>query len=508
MKKLLLLLLLVLLVGCGSSGKTDKIEDHYRNVYVPFLYSFYDTTGDGVGDIQGLIKQLDYISCPETGLGADAIWMLPIHPATSYHGYDVTDYKEINPLHGTLDDFDQLVAAANKRGVILILDLIMNHTSIMHPWFTAALQEIREDLPYHYFYYYNIVEGKPPGSSWYSAGKDYFYEGDFWAGMPDLNFNNPEVKREFEEIVRFWIDRGIRGFRLDAAKHIFHTERENIAFWTWFSEMVHEIDPDIFLVAEVWDADVVVMPYYETGLTSMFNFRFEGAGGVISQAIRNQSGASLPTEIFRMDRHISGRNPDSMSSIFISNHDTNRSADWLRVEEERKIAAAAYLFIPGVSYIYYGEEIAMTGTGRDENKRAPMIWSLTRQAGETRGPRAMDRIPDLGEGVEEALLRPDSLLNYYREIIAIKNRHPEIARGTPEEIKTDIVAVAMYSLTWNEKTVYIVHNFSTEAVTVAVDVGSRVKIAENLNPNCTEGSGFGLSNGELTLPRYGTAVLR
>jgi len=512
-----LFLLLGIFSACDSRDSLEEVQvrDHFRNVYVVFVYSFYDTTGDGVGDLQGVIRQLDYISCPEVGLGADAIWMLPIHPAVSYHGYDVTDFMAINPLFGTLEDFDELIAAANERGVSIILDLVINHTSDRHPWFMNARYEIRHETERHYFYFYNIVQGRPPGSSWYSLMRGYYYEGFFWSGMPDLNFNNPDVKAEIEEVVRFWLDRGVHGFRLDAVKHIFPTEPENHVFWAWFSDMVRAIDPNVFIVGEVWDNENVIMPYYGTGFNSLFNFRFEGQDGLVNQAIQSQNGNALVSQIVRTTALIQHFAPEDdadilvlMDSVFLSNHDTNRSGDFLETEAQRKLAAAIYLLIPGVSYIYYGEEISMTGSGRDENKRAPMLWSMEDQTGQTRGPRDMNVRPQLAEGVAEALARPDSLLNYYRAVIAAKNRHPEIARGMPGAIGSGPASVVMYEVVFDGRRVIIAHNFSPDAVGFEVDFGDAVEIVERLNPHDIYGGGFYLDVGELVLPGYGTVIIR
>ena len=492
--------------GAVTSSGATGLSSHYSNVYVVFVYSFYDSDGDGVGDLQGVIQNLDYIANPETGLGANAIWMLPIHPATSYHMYDVTDYKGINPLYGTLDDFDQLVEAANERGISIIMDLVVNHTSLQHPWFLSALQEIREGLDKHYYHYYNFATENLP--NYHPTIDGHYYEGVFWSGMPDLNFDSPEVKREVEEIVDFWLDRGVLGFRLDAAKHIYNTNPQNHEFWKWFTDMVYAKNPDTFLVAEVWEPETVVLPYYETGLTSLFNFRFEGSDGVISQAIRTSWASDFNNQVVRFSTLIHGLNPNAMDSIFLSNHDTNRSSSWLTTEETRKLAAAMYLMIPGVSYIYYGEELSMTGSGRDENKRAPMIWSISDQTGQTRGPAGMDQIPQLSEGVAEALERPGSLLNYYRQILGIKKRHPEIAMGMPTAIRSDGRSLAIYEVAHNGSRVIVAHNLSSEAIEIVVDLGDNVSIAERLNPSDADGGGFNWDGTTLAMPGYGTAVLR
>jgi glycosidase len=324
--------------------------------------------------------------------------------------------------------------------------------------------------------------------------------------------DNGELRQEIADIAKFWLDKGVGGFRLDAAKHVYNTERENVEFWTWFSDECKKLNPDVYLVAEVWDTDAAIMPYYTTGLSSMFNFSYSGATGNIAGAIRRGNGQALANQIAAFDKLIKAKDPSAINALFLSNHDNDRSSGYFGSDEaQMKMAAAIYILIPGNSFIYYGEEIAMTGRGKDENKRAPMVWAVADKTGQANGPAAMSERPDLAEGVTEQLAREDSLLNYYRKLIAAKNNHPAIARGIPAAIETDAKELCVYSVTYGEEMLLVAHNLSDEPVTGAVlsEVSEKMKLAETFC--ATDGSAgknaFGWDGTALTLPGYGTAIL-
>src|SRR5690349_4187907 len=214
--------------------------------YEVFVQSFADSNGDGKGDFNGLTAKLDYLK----DLGVGGIWMMPIMPSPTYHKYDVTDYKAVHPDYGTKEDFQKLVDEAHKRGIRIIIDLILNHSGSDHPWFKSAIKG--KDSPYRDYYVWSRKDSvrsqiaKKATSfdsdnltQWHAVNGDttqeHFY-GFFWSGMPDLNFDNPKVKAEFVDIGNFWLtDMKVDGFRLDAARHIFPSDRaeDNHAFWVW-----------------------------------------------------------------------------------------------------------------------------------------------------------------------------------------------------------------------------------------------------------------------------------
>lgn len=243
------------LTACGKgedwrSKEVPVIDDNYRTWYEIFVYSFNDSDGDRVGDLQGVISKLDYVS----DMGFNGIWLMPIMPSPSYHKYDVTDYQAIDPLYGTMEDFDRLVEECDRRGIKLIIDLVLNHTSSEHPWFTAACEYLgqleegeepsAEDCPY--YAYYNFVKGNPSSPTYYQVGgTDYYYEGAFSDQMPDVNFDCEALRKEFEEIMSFWLNKGVGGFRLDAVKHFYgEATSKNVEVLTWVNDYVKYIDPN------------------------------------------------------------------------------------------------------------------------------------------------------------------------------------------------------------------------------------------------------------------------
>jgi len=181
--------------------------------YEIFVRSFYDSNGDGIGDLNGLIQKLDYVA----GLGVDCIWLMPVAASPSYHGYDVSDYYRVEPAYGTNDDFKQLVAAAHRRGIALLVDMVLNHSSSEHPYFQAALHDTTS--PYRAWYRFAPTA---QGKDWHhSPVRDEYYYGLFWSGMPDLNYETPAVREEAKQIARFWLrDMGVDGFRLDAVPYL------------------------------------------------------------------------------------------------------------------------------------------------------------------------------------------------------------------------------------------------------------------------------------------------
>jgi len=506
---LLALLLAVLLfalpaVGCISSQVLEHTT-FQRNYYQIFVGSFYDSDGDGLGDLQGIIHKLDYLNNPkgEDSLGVTGIWLSPINPSPTYHKYDVTDYYSIDPAFGTMEDFEELVSEAKKRNIDIIIDLVINHTSSRHPWFLSALEEIESGGEPYYRDFYNFVD-EAPGSGYHPTVGGLYYEAHFWSEMPDLNMDSKPLREENTEIARFWLEKGAAGFRLDAAMHIYNSRGQNLEFWTWFTGMCKEINEDVFLVGEVWSNEVEIMPYFETGL-ALFNFPFSGHDGTINRAINSGNGDLLASEIERYDHEIRLRNPEGINCPFLSNHDTGRSAGFIMDPNKRKLAAAIYLMIPGNPFIYYGEEIGMTGSGIDENKRTAMLWSATETAGMTRNPAntTNDRRPD--EGVAEQLADPESLLNYYRAVIELKAKHPDIFNGEITKIAVEDSGICAIRL----GNVIVMHNLTENSIEIRLNElqeseEQKISLSGHVSPT---GKPANEAEGTLTLPPYTTAVL-
>lgn len=459
----------------------NVIEDNNRNYYEIFVASFCDSNGDGIGDIQGVISKLDYINDgnPDTDmdLGCNGIWFMPINPSPSYHKYDVVDYMNIDESYGTLEDFKQLIEECNKRGIKVIVDLVMNHSSIANSWFKEArdyLKELPSDQTPNaadckYVDYYTFVKGKTNGNYYQAGSSEYYYEGMFSQQMPDLNLDNPNVRKEFEEIAKFWLDLGVGGFRLDAAKEYFSGQPDkNVEVLTWFNNYVKSINPDAYIVAETWTPDYA--RYLESGIESAFDFSYASFDGNIALTAQGAdpayNGQYFAKNLKTTQETMAGYSGTAIQAPFVSNHDLNRVAHYLGfVPEKIKFAHGLLSIMNGSTFLYYGDEIGIGGTGADENKRSPMIWSETDTTGQCNGPVNMQKeyVINKFASVEEQLKDKNSILSYVKEAMKLRNIFPEIARGTIEIISDvtdeDICAITK---TYNGSKIIILANTNRE----------------------------------------------
>ena len=484
LRKIGMLLLAIMTVICGISacGGSEPAwhsrevmitDDNYRTWYEVFVYSFCDSDGDQTGDLQGVISKLDYIA----DMGFNGIWLMPIMPSPSYHKYDVKNYLEIEPEYGTMEDFEELAAECDRRGIKLIIDLVLNHTSSEHPWFVAAcdylesLEEGKEpsaaECPY--YEYYHFVKGNPNSDTWYQVGStDYYYEGVFWSGMPDVNFESQALRKEFEEIVDFWLAKGVGGFRLDAVKEFYSgATSQNVEVLTWLNDYVKAASPDAYMVGEAWEGLGTCSQYYASGIDSFFDFEFAGPTGVVTKTLtfsgETNSAQAYAKALVRVQNAIREYREDAIDAPFFVNHDMARAAGYMQYDERKiKMAATLNLLMSGSVFVYYGEEIGMTGSGKDENKRAPMYWSSDAEAeGMTRGPLDMEPQENQFASAEKQMKSKDSIYSFYKETILLRNQNPEIARGTVARLEDitdqDIAAV---SKTYNGETIYLLYNIS------------------------------------------------
>lgn len=437
----------------------NVIDDNYRTYYEVFVYSFYDSDGDGIGDLRGLTSKLDYINdgddTTDTDLGCNGIWLMPVHPSPTYHKYDVTDYYGIDPAYGTLEDFQAFLAACDERGIKVIMDLVLNHTSSEHPWFQEACAYLRdlgdgepdaEQCPY--FDYYRFT--KEPASGYSQVnGTDWYYEARFWSEMPDLNLDCEELRNEIGNITQYWLDMGVGGFRLDAVKE-YYTDSvpDNIEFLRWLTDMVKSQKEDAYLVGEAWANISSYSQYYESGIDSLFDFSFAGAEGVIAKVMNGSSAEKYGTAVAELEKTFGQYNENYIDAPFYTNHDMARSVGYYVGENSDnrvKMAGAMNLFMSGSAFLYYGEELGMRGSGKDENKRAPMYWSKNADAeGMCDGPADMDDFEMKYDSLEEQEQDVDSIYRYFRKAIKIRNQNPEIARGDVEylsEVSSEWVCV-------------------------------------------------------------------
>ncbi len=462
-----------------KSREVNIIDDKYRTFYEIFVYSFYDSDGDGIGDLQGVIEKLDYLS----DMGINGIWLMPIMPSTTYHKYDTTNYMDIDPEYGTMDDFDMLIEECHARGINVIIDLAMNHSSSKHPWFVEATDYIKslpEDAPLDvnecpYIKYYNFSKEYDTGYSPIS-GTSWYYEANFWSEMPDFNLNNAKVRKEFEDIAKFWLDKGVDGFRLDAVKEFEASDTDaNVEILSWFNNYVKTNYPDAYLVCECWMDLVFYSKYYASGVDSMFAFDFADKSGVIANVVNNKSSASLyGKSLAEAAATYSTYNANYIDAPFYTNHDLGRSAGYYageNSEAQTKMGNALNILMSGNVFIYYGEELGMKGAGKDENKRAPMYWSKdTNTLGMCNGPKDMEKVTMKFESLEEQSKDENSIYNYVKDAILLRNQNPEIARGVVtfiEEYSNENICVI--SKEYEGKEILLVFNISAESTDVSLD---------------------------------------
>ncbi|HHZ06737.1 MAG TPA: alpha amylase [Clostridiales bacterium] len=472
-----------LLSGCN--GKTTEIKaeqstDKYRNFYEIFVNSFNDSNNDGVGDLQGVIDKLDYLNDgnPNGGddLGIDGIWFMPIMQSASYHKYNVEDYCSIDENYGTMEDFDSLLSKCKERGINVIIDLVVNHTSNSHPWFKKAVEEVKQGNLDGYARYYHIVkkEDEVAGFTYRPiAGTDYFYESNFDVTMPELNLSEPKVREELHNIMKFWLDKGVSGFRLDAVKYFGSGGDDGKDFLTWMYSDAQSIKDDVYMVGEEWAGKSEISDYYDTGVDSFFNFPYAGADGKFESVVRSGGVVSLINGLKDWDNILKKHNENAIDAPFLSNHDTTRSAVSLGKTDlvAQKTAAMLYMLSPGNSFTYYGEEIGLLGnTGSDASFRIPMPW--------VGGECENITIPNLSvedakaasqTTVEDAIADSNSLFHFYQQIIKLKLQNPEIQRGTIGNIyEGDTSATAGYITTYKDSSVIIVYNLNDADATINI----------------------------------------
>ncbi len=420
-----------------------------------FVRSFYDSDGDGIGDLRGLEAKLDYINdgkpASPHSLGARCIWLMPVAASPSYHGYDVTNYYQVNPQYGSNEDFKRMVAAAHHRGIRVLVDMVLNHTSSQHPYFQSAARDSAS--PYRHWYRWSATPAQPREldpwghSSWRkSPVRDEWYYGFFCCGMPDLDYTYTPVREEAKKIAAFWLqEMHADGFRLDAIPYLLeedgkvqHTAGTH-AFLREYGDYVRRVKPGSFTVGEVTDSIGALLSYYPNQLDSYF--AFELADSIIS-GVRRGDGTGLLAPVVRMQREI----PSGRWSPFLRNHDQPRTMSELGGDVARaKAAALILLTLPGTPFIYYGEEIGMNAVKPDPRLRAPMQWRRDHADGFTTA-EPWERLGDDSATVtvEAQDGDPASLLNLYRRLVHLRASSEALATGDLVPLTSSDARVAAY----------------------------------------------------------------
>jgi maltose alpha-D-glucosyltransferase / alpha-amylase len=501
--------------------------DWYKDAvfYEVFVRAFADGNADGIGDLRGLTGRLDYLK----DLGVDCIWMLPICPSPLRDdGYDVSDFCDVHPDYGTLDDVRELVEEAHRRGLRVIADLIPNHTSDQHPWFQASRDPSHpEHAKYQDWYVWSptdkryqeariiFLDYETSNWTWDPIRREYFWH-RFFQHQPDLNYDNPEVQEAMLDVIRFWVDLGLDGFRVDAVPYLFEREGTNCenlpethAYLKRMRAFTEEYAPGTMLLSEAnqWPEDV--RPYFGDGDEFHMNFHFPLMPRIYMALAR---GDRTPiVEILARTPPL----PEACQwATFLRNHDEltlemvteaerhfmwdfyapeprmrlnlgirRRLAPLLQNDRERMELAHSLLFtLPGSPVVYYGDEIGM---GDDiwmhdrDGVRTPMQWEDAPNAGFSAADPEALYSPVLDEppfsyrqvNVEAQRQDPASFLNWMRQAIAIRRACPALARGDLRFLEPENRAVLVFVRTCGQETILAIHNLSSEAQSVALDLG-------------------------------------
>ena len=489
--------------------------------YQIYPKSFQDSNGDGIGDIAGIIQHLDYLE----KLGVDGIWLSPVCASPQVdNGYDISDYRAIWPTLGTMEDMEALIREAKQRGISIIMDLVLNHTSDQHIWFREALKG--QDNPYHDYYIWRSgAPGVPPndmqavfgGSMWTyvpSLGQYYFHQ--FAVQQPDLNWENPAVRRELYNMIRFWVDKGVEGFRLDVIDQIAKEPDSKITnngprLHEFLEELSHEafIEEGLVTVGEAWGANVERAKKYSSpdGRELSMVFQFEHI--CLDQQPGGEKWDVTPLPLVQlkrcMERWQQGLHGQGWNSLFLNNHDLPRIVSrWgddgkYRVESAKMLATMLY-GMEGTPYIYQGEELGMTNIrlpieeyddiesrnlyaervsrgyrkegvmasiyarGRD-NARTPMQWSAERYAGFSTVKPWLPVNPNYVEiNAEAALADPDSIFYYYQKLIALRKHYSVFQDGTFALLESESAQLFVYVRETEDEQLLVVCNFTGETI--------------------------------------------
>ena len=504
-------------------------------IYQIYVRSFADSNGDGIGDLAGIIDHLDYLNdgTPDS-LGVDALWLTPFYQSPDRDfGYDVSDYRSVHPQHGTLEDFDRLVEQAHRRGIRIILDFVPNHTSDQHPWFIESRSA--PDHPKRDWYIWEDGKGggppnnwkaAPGGSAWQYDAKagQYFYHA-FFAFQPDLNWRNPEVKQAVLGDIRFWLERGVDGFRLDLINYLledrqFRDNTFSAAGWYMgrFQDSRHTRDlPETHQVLQKFRAltdqyedrmmvgEVVSYPWEDSPAATYTNTReLHLAFNMEFLAVARFRAESFQNVV---DRFESNCPDDGWPAYVLSNHDVPRHLGRLagyaiyghrpNAFARGKICAALLLTLRGTPFLYYGEELGMTNRwwpkklvqdplgnkawplyqGRDAS-RTPMLWSDGPGAGFSDGDPWLRVDPQADRlCVKTARQDADSLWNFYRRLIWLRKQTPALQTGAYRPVQTPGKGLFAFRRSANGQSVLVVLNFSDHTVPCTVELAGKVLLS-------------------------------
>ena len=454
--------------GAGPAPSPDSWRE--RVFYEVFVRSYADSDGDGIGDLPGLSAHLDALNdgnpATTTDLGITGIWLMPVAESNSYHGYDVVDYTAVEHDYGDMASMRAFVAAAHQRGISVITDFVLNHTSSDNAWFKDALK----GGPHRDWYIWSDTDPGWPSvagpNPWHRTAKGDYYYGAFSDQMPDLNLRNPAVTAELDKIAGTWLDDvGVDGFRIDAAKHLIEdgpdTQANTPETKAWlhdFTATIHATHPEALVLGEVYDSTAVSSSYASSGSLDMaFDF---GVGPATAFGVYGDA-----TTILSSLDGVATRYEPGAAGTFLSNHDQARIATQLKgdVAAEQR-SAAVLLTAPGVPFIYYGEELGMTGDKPDEHIRTPYPWTADGPGyGFTTGTpwEPFSAGADTANFATESA-DPGSVWSTYRDLVQLRVRDTALRAGDYVRLEASDRHVAAWLRTFGEEHVLVLHNLGDQ----------------------------------------------
>ncbi len=437
--------------------------------YEVFVRSFFDSNSDGIGDFRGLTQKLDYLndgdSSTNQDLGIKALWLMPIMQSPSYHGYDVSNYKALQNQYGSSADFKNFVKAAHQRGIRIVIDLVMNHSSNQHPWFQKSAAN---DPLYKNFYRWS--QSKPTYTGpwgqevWHAKNNQYYY-GLFWSGMPDLNYQYAPLVDSMMSVADYWLDSmNIDGFRLDAAMYLYEDGSnlqnlpQTISFWKNFNDHCKSKNTNMMTVGEVW-SDANTIKLYNQKLDYCFEFN-------IANELIASVNSGNPNSLKNAVKFAYENYPFLQYGLFSTNHDQNRVIESLGNNQlKNKAAAGIYLSLPGIPYIYYGEEIGMIGSKPDESIRRPMQWSAGTNAGFSAGtPWYGINSNFKAFNVLDEKKDSNSLWRFYNRAIQCRNNELALQKGTYKNLANNRNSVYAYLRQKDGDNIIVISNLSANAI--------------------------------------------
>ena len=498
-------------------------------IYQIYPRSFMDSNGDGVGDLRGVIDKLDYLHGTDGSLSIDAIWFSPIFPSPmADFGYDVSDYCDIDPLFGTLDDFKELVAKAHAKGINVMVDFVPNHTSNKHPWFLDSRTGKKSDKSDYYVWRDGKPDGSPPnnwlsifgGSAWeYDKARGQYYLHTFLKEQPDLNWDNPRVRKEMQDVVRFWMELGVDGIRADAVRWIskdpsYRDDPKNPKFnpksKDKFDSLIHKYSRfwknlfpylrELTDVIEEYPNRIMIFEDYPDGNYSTKDqyLGFYGINPKVSMPF-NFEGLWAPFDAESYRRFITEfqgmiKQDLHMPVYCFSNHDQWRIVTRVGGEDQARLIALMQLTLPGLPVVYYGDELGMPNTPIPEDKRqdpiyhtnpdpnawrdperTPMQWTRDAYAGFSTAEPWLPIVKDFAKrNVAMQQTEPDSFFALYKRLLGLRSRYDLLRYGSYETFGEADPDLFLYARRLGSKHVYIALNFSKKPRKVSLPHPGRI----------------------------------